>query len=113
MKKIEAYIKSHRLNDVIERLHIVDGLTGVSIHDIRGFGRTRDQDSQVHIVDNAINWVPHVKLEVFCVDEVKDRVIEAVAQGAHTGLRADGKIYVSPVEEAVRVSTGERGDGAV
>jgi nitrogen regulatory protein P-II 1 len=113
MKKIEAYIKSHRLDEVIGRLHVIDGLTGVSVQDTRGFGRTRGRDEPVHIVDNAINWVPHVKIEVFCTEAIKDRVIEAVIQGAHTGLRADGKIYVSPVEDAVRISTRERGEAAV
>jgi nitrogen regulatory protein PII len=113
VKKIEAYIKAHRLHEVIERLHIIDGLTGVSVHDIKGFGRTRGSDEPVRIVDNAINWVPHVKLEIFCSEKIKEQVLEALMEGAHTGLRADGKIYVSAVEDAVRISTGERGEAAV
>lgn len=113
MKKIEAYIKTHRLDEVIERLHVIDNLTGVSVHEIKGFGRTRGKDEPVRIVDNTINWVPHVKLEVFCSDELKDQVIDAIVEGAHTGLRADGKIYVSPVEDAVRISTRERGEIAI
>ncbi len=113
MKKIEAYIKTHRLNEVIERLHVIDNLTGVSIHEIKGFGRTRGHDEPVRIVDNTINWVPHVKLEIFCSDELREKVISAIIEGAHTGLRADGKIYVSPVEDAVRISTMERGNTAI
>ena len=113
MKKIEAYIKTHRLNEVIERLHAIEGLTGVSIHDIKGFGRTRGNDEPVRIVDNSFNWVPHVKLEIFCTDELANTVVDAIIEGAHTGLRADGKIYVSPVEDAVRISTKERGEAAV
>lgn len=113
MKKIEAYIKSHRLTDVVEHLHIIDKLTGLSIHEIKGFGRTRGEGEPVRIVDNAISWVPHVKLEIFCRDELVEALIEAILEGAHTGLRADGKIYVSPVEDAVRISTRERGDEAV
>jgi nitrogen regulatory protein PII len=113
MKKIEAYIKKHRLQEVIERLHIVEGLTGVSIHDIQGFGRMRGDSEPVRIVDTAINDVPHVKLEIFCLDGIAGQVIDAVLKGAHTGLRADGKIYVSPVEEAIRISTDERGTAAV
>lgn len=113
MKKIEAYIKAQRVHDVIERLHVVDGLTGVSIHDIRGFGRTRGSHGPVRIVDNALNQVPHVKIEAFCSDAVTERVVGAIRDGAHTGLRADGKIYVSPVAEAIRISTGERGEAAV
>ena len=113
MKKIEAYIKAHRLQEVIERLHVIDGLTGVSILDIKGFGRVRDDDEPVRIVDTAINDRPHVKIEIFCLAELSDQVIDAILEGAHTGLRADGKIYVTPVEEAIRISTGERGKTAV
>jgi nitrogen regulatory protein P-II 1 len=113
MKKIEAYIKSHRLTEVVEHLHTIEGLTGVSVHEIRGFGRTRGEDEPVRIVDNTINWVPHVKLEIFCLDGLTETVIGAILEGAHTGLRADGKIYVSPVEDAVRISTRERGSKAV
>jgi nitrogen regulatory protein PII len=113
MKKIEAYIKSHRLTEVVERLHMIEGLTGVSVHDIKGFGRTRGEDEPVRIVDNTINWVPHVKIEIFCHDSLAEKVIEAILEGAHTGLRADGKIYVSPAEDAVRISTRDRGDQAV
>jgi nitrogen regulatory protein PII len=113
MKKVEGYIKSHRLDDVIGRLHEIDGLTGVSIREIKGFGRTRGHDGPVHIVDSTINWIPHVKLEIFCLDELTQAVIGAIVEGAHTGLRGDGKIYVSSVEDAIRISTRETGEGAV
>jgi nitrogen regulatory protein PII len=113
MKKIEAYIKSHRLTEVVERLHTIDGLTGLSVHDIKGFGRTRGKDEPVRIVDNTISWVPHVKLEIFCLERLAEVVIDAILEGAHTGLRADGKIYVSPVDDAVRISTRERGEKAI
>jgi nitrogen regulatory protein PII len=113
MKKIEAYVKSHRLIEVVEELHTIEGLTGVSVHEIKGFGRTRDNGDHVRIVDNTINWEPHVKIEIFCLDGIADAVIAAILKGAHTGLRADGKIYISSVEDAVRISTGERGDEAV
>jgi nitrogen regulatory protein P-II 1 len=113
MKKIEAYIKSQRLIEVIEDLHQIEGLTGVSVFDIRGFGRTRGEDEPVRIVDNTITWVPHVKLEIVCCDDLVETVVDAVQRGAHTGLRADGKIYIYPVEDAIRISTGERGEPAV
>ena len=73
----------------------------------------RGEDEPVRIVDTAINDVPHVKIEIFCLAEIADKVIDAIIQGAHTGLRADGKIYVSPLEEAIRISTSERGKTAV
>jgi nitrogen regulatory protein PII len=113
MKKIEAYIKSHRLTEVIEDLHGIEGLTGVSVFDIRGFGRSRGKNEPVHIVDNMITWVPHVKLEIVCRDDLVETVVGAIQQGAHTGLRADGKIYIYPVEDAIRISTAERGERAV
>ena len=113
MKRIEAYIKSHRLTEVVERLHMIENLTGLSVHDIKGFGRTRGEGEPVRIVDNTISWVPHVKLEVFCRDDLVEALIEAILEGAHTGLRADGKVYVSPVDDAVRISTRERGETAV
>ena len=113
MKKVEAYIKSHRLTEVVERLHMIEGLTGLSVHEIKGFGRTRGEDEPVRIVDNTINWVPHVKLEIFCREALTEEVITAILEGAHTGLRADGKIYVSPVQDAVRISTRDRGHHAV
>jgi nitrogen regulatory protein PII len=113
MKKIEAYIKTHRQDEVVERLREIKGLTGLSIHEIKGFGRSRAHDETVHIVDTTVNWVPHVKLEVFCSDTLAERVITAILDGAHTGLRGDGKIYVLPVEEAVRISTRERGEAAI
>ena len=113
MKKIEAYIKSSRLEEVIELLHTIEGLTGVSVHDIRGFGRSRKKDKPVHIVDNTLNWEPHAKLEIFCQDDHVETIITEILKGAHTGLRADGKIYVSSVQQAVRIGTGERGEAAV
>ncbi len=67
----------------------------------------------LHIVDNVLNAVPSVKLEIVCVDKLADPVVAAVQKGGHTGLRGDGKIYVSTVEDAVRISTGGRGEEAV
>ena len=114
MKKVEAYVKSHRLNEVVEHLHGIEGLTGLTVHEIKGFGRIHAEgDEPVRIVDNTINWQPHVKIEVFCHDGLVDAVVEGILQGAHTGLRADGKIYVSPVADAVRISTRERGEDVV
>ena len=113
MKKIEAYVKSQRTWEVIELLHEIEGLTGVSITGVKGFGRTRKKGESIHIVDTSIDQVSHVKIEIFCKDDVADGVVAAIQRGAHTGLRADGKIYVSHIEDAIRISTGERGENAV
>ncbi|MFH1278496.1 MAG: P-II family nitrogen regulator [Candidatus Eisenbacteria bacterium] len=112
MKKVEAYIKAHRLDAVIGKLHEIDGLTGVSSHGIEGFGRGWGTKETGHITDSTDHWIPHVKLEIVCLDEVAPEVVGAIVEGAHTGLRGDGKIYVSPVEDAIRISTGERGKPA-
>ncbi len=113
MKKIDAYIKKQRLNEIIDQLHEIEGLTGVSVHEIKGFGRSREENLPVHIVDNVLNAVPSVKLEIVCVDNLVDSVVGAVEKGGHTGLHGDGKIYISTVEEAIRISTGDRGEEAV
>lgn len=113
MKRIEAYIKTHRLDDIIARLHVIDGLTGVSMHSIKGFGRGRGYEDRERIVDSTINWIPHLKLEIFCNDILVKEVADAILDGAHTGLRGDGKIYISNVEDAIRISTKETGVSAI
>ena len=113
MKKIEAFIKSHRLEEVARALHHVEGLSGMTATDARGFGRGRGK-SELHPSAEAISGYIHtVRIEVFCKDELVERVFAAIEESAHTGLRGDGKIYVIPVEQAVRISTGERGEAAV
>ena len=94
-------------------LHNVDGLTGMSVVDVRGFGRSRAKDAPHRIVEGPVDYVPHVKIEIVCKDELADEIITVIEENAHTGLRGDGKIYVSDVENAVRITTGERGEFAV
>ena len=114
MKEVKAYVKTLKQVAVVEELHKIEGLTGVTILPVKaGFGRERKESVPVHIVDNTVDFVPHVKFEVICGDDLVKAVVEAIQKGAHTGLREDGKIYVSPIEDAVRISTNERGDAAV
>ena len=113
MKKIEAFIKARRLDEVAGLLHLIDGLTGVSVHEIKGFGRGRGSDDPESELKGTFSWVPHVKLEVYCSEQLQKQVIDAIIKGAHTGLRGDGKVYVSAVENATRISTGERDDKAI
>ena len=94
-------------------LHQVEGLTGMSVTDVRGFGRGRAKGAPQRIVDDLVEYMPRVKLEIFCHDELVEQVIAAIEKTAHTGLRGDGKIYITPVETAVRISTGERDEAAV
>ena len=114
MKEVKAYIKTLKESEVIEELHKINGLTGVTVLPVKaGYGREREKTGPVHIVDNTVHFVPHVKLEVVCRDDLVEAVVHAIQKGAHTGRREDGKIYVSSIEDAVRISTNERGEEAV
>jgi nitrogen regulatory protein PII len=113
MKHVIAFIKPHKLSDVTLALHRVEGLTGMSAADVRGFGRGRARDMPDTFSEGAADFVPRVRIEVVCRDEIVEEVVETIRREAHTGLRGDGKIYVAPVEDAVRISTGERGEAAV
>lgn len=107
MKQIQAYIKKHKLNDVIRALRKARCVSGLSVLDRHGFGlgwAEADETEQDMLVG--------VKLEVFCSDDSLDEVVSLIEKAAHTGLKGDGKIYVSNIDQAVRISTGERGEGA-
>jgi nitrogen regulatory protein PII len=109
MKLVVAYVQPHKLSDVSLALR---GLCGFTVTDVRGRGRGKQQDEENQRTTDAVDFEKHVKLEVCCPDAVVDQVVEAVRKAAHTGLRGDGVICVTPVENAVRISTGERGDDA-
>jgi len=113
VKKIEAFIKSHRLPEVSRALSRVEGLTGMTIADARGFGRGGIQRCNYKSSDKFDNHKAIARLEVFCKDELAETVVSTIEKTAHTGLRGDGKIYVIPVDGAVRISTGERSNAAV
>ena len=113
MKKIKAYIKPHKLSDVTLALYKVEGLTGMSVAEVRGFGRGWGRKNGQEPPDEPGDFRPIAKIGLFCRDELVNELIAAIEKAAHTGLRGDGKIYVIPVEQAVRISTGERGEAAV
>ncbi|MGH8503275.1 MAG: P-II family nitrogen regulator [Gammaproteobacteria bacterium] len=113
MKKIEAFVKAHRRDEVVRALHHVQDVTGITVTDARGFGRGRGGDEGRPSPGMIGDFIPNIRIEVFCRDELAERVVGAIEKAAHTGLRGDGKIYVIPVEQAVRISTGERGEAAV
>lgn len=113
MKYIIAYIKSNRLGNVVHALHAIEGLTGISVMDIHGFGRGRGEGESVFISEDSIRYVPHKKLELFCRNELLQEVVEAICNAAHTGLRGDGKVYVLEASQAYRISSGESGEVAV
>jgi nitrogen regulatory protein PII len=112
MKEIKAYIKPHMLSKVTRALQKVEGLTGMSVTDVRGFGRGRAKGAP-RGDDDLLDYSLRMKIEIFCKDENVDEIVSLIERTAHTGLRGDGKICVTPVEMAVRISTGERGEIAV
>ena len=112
MKLVNAYVKPHTVPRVVEALHRVEGVSGVSVFQMRGFGRGHASHGAQDT--DALGFLePHVKIEVLCRDTLAEPVVAAIETCAHTGLRGDGRIYVTGVEEAVRIATGERGEDAV
>jgi len=112
MKEIKAYIKRHKLSEVTLALQKIDGLTGMSVHDIQGFGRGRARNEPDKITEDLVDFIPQIKIEIICRDELVETIIFTISTAARTGLRGDGKIYVFPVDDAIRISTGERGEPA-
>ena len=113
MKEIKAYIKPHKLPKVTLALHEVEGLSGLSVVDVKGFGRSRAKDAPFRIVNDLVDFIPHVKIEIVCPDALAEEIVSIIEKEAHTGLRGDGKIYVSRIETAIRIETGEHGEDAV
>ena len=112
MKEIKAYIKPHMLSKVTRALQKIEGLTGMSVTDVRGFGRGRAKGAP-RTDEDLLDYSLRMKIEIFCKDERAEEIVSLIEKTAHTGLRGDGKICVTPVEMAVRISTGERGEIAV
>ncbi|PNU20466.1 transcriptional regulator [Geothermobacter hydrogeniphilus] len=110
MKEIRAYIKRHKLSEVTRALHKVPGLTGLTIVETRGVGVGWKKGGGT---DGLVSYQPGLKLEILCCDALVEEVVALIERAAHTGLKGDGKIYVSTIDMAVRISTGERGGGAV
>jgi len=111
MKHIIAYIKPHKLDAVTQTLHQIDELTGMTVLEVKGFGRGRKK--KISPEEQLSDFVRHLKIEIFCKNEALERIVTAIEQAAHTGLRGDGKIYICATQDAVRISTGERGETAV
>ncbi len=112
MKKIEAVIKPFKLDEVKEALHDI-GLQGITVLEAKGFGRQKGHTELYRGAEYVVDFLPKVKIELVVDDQLLERAIEAIQRAAYTGRIGDGKIFVSPVEEAIRVRTGERGTDAI
>ena len=112
MKKIEAIVKPFKLDEVREALSEV-GVTGLTVTEVKGFGRQKGHTELYRGAEYVVDFLPKVKLEVVVSDGLAERTVEAIAAAAQTGRIGDGKIFVTSVEEAVRIRTGERGSDAI
>ena len=112
MKKIEAIIKPFKLDEVKEGLQEV-GIPGITVTEAKGFGRQKGHTELYRGAEYVVDFLPKVKLEVVVEDSLAERAVEAILAAAKTGRIGDGKIFVSEVQEAIRIRTGERGAEAI
>ena len=112
MKKIEAIIKPFKLDEVKEALQEA-GLQGITVTEAKGFGRQKGHTELYRGAEYVVDFLPKVKVEVVVEDELADRTLEAIEAAAKTGRIGDGKIFVLPVEQAIRIRTGDRGTDAI
>jgi nitrogen regulatory protein P-II 1 len=112
MKKIEAVIKPFKLDEVKEALHGI-GIQGMTVTEVKGFGRQKGHTELYRGAEYVVDFLPKIKVEIAVSDEMADKAVQAIVQAANTGRIGDGKIFVLPVEEAIRIRTGERGPEAV
>ncbi len=112
MKKIEAIIKPFKLEEVKDRLRQV-GVSGMTVYEVKGFGRTGGKTEVYRGSAYVVDFVPKVRIEVVVPDAITADVVAAIMAAAKTGKIGDGKIFVTPIDEAVRIRTGERNEDAV
>ncbi len=112
MKKIEAIIKPFKLDDVVDALSEV-GVEGVSVTEIRGFGRQKGRTEIYKGAEYVVDFLPKIKLEIVVPSGLADQAVEAIQKSAFTGKIGDGKIFVLPVEQSVRIRTGEKDEQAL
>ena len=112
MKKIEAIIKPFRLDDVRTALMEI-GLNGMTVTEVKGFGRQKGHTELYRGAEYTVDFLPKVKLEVAVRDDLKDKVVDIIVKTARTGKIGDGKVFVAPLEDVIRIRTDERGETAV
>jgi nitrogen regulatory protein P-II 1 len=113
MQEIKAIIRPFKLDEVITALHKIEGLPGVTISDIRGFGKSKAKDVTDAFQEGLHHYVKMVKLELVVHNDIVDKVVDTILQIAHTGNPGDGKIFVTDVKETVKIRTNERGEKAI
>ena len=112
MKKVEAIIKPFKLDDVKEALNEI-GIQGMTISEVKGYGRQKGHKEIYRGAEYVVDFIPKVKIEIVVGDDRAGAVVETIMKAANTGKIGDGKIFVFPVDDAIRVRTGERGESAI
>ena len=112
MRKIEAIIKPFKLDEVKEALHAI-GIQGMTVTEVKGFGRQKGHTELYRGAEYVVDFLPKIKIEIAIDDDLADKAVAAIVEAANTGRIGDGKIFVLPLEEVVRIRTGERGPDAV
>lgn len=112
MKKITAMIKPFKLDDVREALTEI-GVQGMTVSEVKGFGRQKGHTEIYRGAEYAVDFLPKIKIEIVIADDFLERAVEAIRNSATTGKVGDGKIYILPVEEVIRIRTGETGSNAI
>jgi len=112
MKLIEAIIKPFKLDEVKDALNEI-GIEGITVSEVKGFGRQKGHTELYRGAEYVVDFIPKVKIEIAVADELVAKVVNAIEQTAKTGRIGDGKIFVMPLDDAVRIRTGEKGDEAI
>ncbi|PWG62622.1 nitrogen regulatory protein P-II [Sediminicurvatus halobius] len=112
MKKIEAIVKPFKLDDVREAISEV-GIHGMTVTEVKGFGRQKGHTELYRGAEYVVDFLPKMRIEIVVADDLVDRCVEAIIKAAQTGKIGDGKVFVTPVERAVRIRTGEENDQAI
>jgi nitrogen regulatory protein P-II 1 len=112
LKKVEAIIKPFKLDEVKEALNEV-GIQGITVSEVKGFGRQKGHTELYRGAEYVVDFIPKIKMEIIVNDEIAGKVVETIEQAAKTGRIGDGKIFVTSVEDVIRIRTGERGEDAI
>ena len=112
MKLISAIIKPFKLDDVRETLSEI-GVNGITITEVKGFGRQKGHTEMYRGAEYVVDFLPKIKIEIACTDDMVDSIIEAIIKDANTGKIGDGKIFITPLENVVRIRTGELDENAL
>ncbi len=112
MRKVEAIIKPFKLDEVKEALNEI-GIQGITVSEVKGFGRQKGHTELYRGAEYVVDFIPKIKMEIIVADDMVAQVVDAIAAGAKTGRIGDGKIFVTPIDEIVRIRTGERGEDAI